>query len=388
MTIPIRPGPFSFLLGAGQAAGSFGEALIAKHERERQQALQNAGLLQQLITGPNAVLDPSTMAPQLASSLGRLGIQGLTPQSIAPNPTVARNKAIAGMEAGPRKDIAQGIPTEADVAVNTAQGAEANVTNQVLHDLTPEQMQELRKVKSPELAKLLDNVQIEKVKTDLLAQDNNRLEDQVQATIRKDVLKRFPNDPQFRKIGDYAAIGGLGYLIGQLQESGAFARAGQQIDMEKIKAWTTLTTQAGSAYRQELNDWTEKRQAAIANVALNFDQEDIGSKEYNQAVDAAVKAFESNFPKPDIEKIKDAVIGASGISKQDYEAAGNAVIKASSKAGPTSSGGVRAKGVSDQQFNQIKALFQQGRFTADDVNNSESLSPDQKKQILAGKRTP
>jgi hypothetical protein len=385
MTIPIRPGPFSFLAGAGQAAGSIGEALIAKRERERQQALQNAGLLMQLITGPNAIADPTSLAPQLVSSLSRLGVQNVTPQSIVANPTIEKNKAIAGMT-GPQKQIAQGLPTTADVSVNTAQGKEAETTISALEGLSYDQILALRKIPSKDAAEIADKLFIEKSRTDLMGQDKNRLENNVQADIMRGVLKRLPNDAQFQRIAHFAAVGGLGYLTAQLQESGAYARMGSALNQEKLRAVTTVTTQAGSAYRQELNDWTEKKQAAI-NMAALSSGEDQGSKEYTAVIDAAEKDYEKRFPKPSLDKFLDAGLEQYGLTKEDYQTAFRSLVHASSGGGPTASTGTRSR-VSDAQFNQIKALYQQGRFTDADVDAAESLSPDQKKQIKAGKRTP
>lgn len=386
MTIPIRPGPFSFLAGAGQAVGAVGEALVAKRERERVQALQNAGLLMQLISGPNAVLDPTTVAPQVVGSLGRLGIPGVTPQAIVQNPAVERSKRVGALPEGTRKDIALDVPTVAAGKVDEAAGAKADVAIKALQGLSLEQIRNLQGVLPPEVAKLAERVTFEKMQTELLAQDNNRLEDEVQATIRKDVLARLPKDPQFRRIADFAAVGGLGYLIAGLQESGASARLAGQLNTEKLRAITTLTTQAGQAYRQELNDWTEKRNAAIANAELTLDPEDRGTEDYIKAVNSAVADFDSKFPKPDLANFTNSLLEQAGITKEDYQQAFGSLINASSKGGTTSSSSTSSKGVSDAQFNQIKALYQQGRFTADDVNNSESLSPDQKKQILAGKK--
>ena len=49
MTVPIVPGPFSFLAGAGQAVGAVGQAMQAREERKRQEAQEDFRLLMNLI---------------------------------------------------------------------------------------------------------------------------------------------------------------------------------------------------------------------------------------------------------------------------------------------------------------------------------------------------
>lgn len=376
MTIPIRPGPFSFLASAGQAAGSIGEALQSRQERQRQQALQNAGLLMQLISGPNATVDPTTIAPQVVSALQGLGIQGITPQAVVQNPTIERQKAISALPAGPRKELAQGIPTEAQAAVDTAAGAEANVTTQALQGLTIDQIRNLKHVMTPEAAKLADTVTLEKMKTELLAQDPQRIESQVQSEIRKDVLKRLPRSPIFAKVADYAAVGGLGYLLQDLENQGRIGAEGRAQNTEKIKLVTAVTSQSANAYRQARAQWEaglkQARQDAlgIAGATGQLSQEEV-TKKLNE-VD---KDYLARNPMPTYGDFLNQLLDESGLSKGDYEEAFRSLAHAPGGAQPS------------DPLQTVIQMYKSGQLTDADIDASQKLTPAQKAQIKASKRS-
>lgn len=376
MTLPIRPGPFSFLAGAGQAAGSIGEALIAKRERDRQQALQNAGLLMQLISGPNATVDPTSVAPQVVSALQGLGIQGITPQAVVQNPTIERQKAISALPPGPRKELAQGVPTEAQAAVDTAAGAEANLTTQALQGLTIDQIRNIKHILPDAAAKLADQVVVEKMKTELVQQDPQRIEAQVQSEIRKDVLKRLPRSPIFSKVADYAAVGGLGYLLQDLENQGRISAEGRAQNTEKIKLVTAVTSQSANAYRQARSQWEAGLKQARQNaLGLEGATGSLSPEEVTKRLNAADKDYLARNPMPTYGDFLDQLTSESGLNKSDFEEAFRSLVHAPGGAQPS------------DPLQTVTQMYKSGQLTDADIDASQKLTPAQKAQIKASKRS-
>jgi hypothetical protein len=77
MTIPILPGPFSFLTGAGEALGAFGKGRSERNIYEQQQAQKNVEILTSLIQ--RGLVDPQVLAAHgTAAMLHSAGYLGLS----------------------------------------------------------------------------------------------------------------------------------------------------------------------------------------------------------------------------------------------------------------------------------------------------------------------
>lgn len=119
MTIPIVPGPFSFLAPAGQAAGNY---LTGRRQREVQDQEEAGKDLQSYLRLVEIGILPrsSVVSPQVQNMFARAGIE--LPPGLAPVPSAEERKAttLTGLPQE-RFEAAAGIPSAEAVRADKAQ---------------------------------------------------------------------------------------------------------------------------------------------------------------------------------------------------------------------------------------------------------------------------
>src|SRR5436190_2585671 len=129
MTIPILPGPFSFLTGAGEALGAFGKGRSERNIYEQQQAQKNVEILTTLIA--RGLVDPHVLAAHgTAAMLHGAGLPGLEPSQIdTPQATTEARRYNAELGAlpvgSPASQQTVKVTTPQDVQIKKGAAAQA-----------------------------------------------------------------------------------------------------------------------------------------------------------------------------------------------------------------------------------------------------------------------
>jgi hypothetical protein len=123
MTIPVIPGPWSFVERIGQAAGAIGSEMRNRYLQDQQLAQQDADLILRIVqqTGDPRMINHPSVQAALGGALGAApGIMDvlLTPEQ-------QKGASIQAMPESPRRDTALGIPTKAE---SRAGEAKAGIT--------------------------------------------------------------------------------------------------------------------------------------------------------------------------------------------------------------------------------------------------------------------
>lgn len=127
MTIPIIPGPFSFLESAGNAVGQLGNAIIQRNQLRRQIAEHGTAFITDLVQKGYLSAD-AFKDPDVQATMKRAGIPAIAPANILPQPDEKKKRLAAAdldtvTPGTPQSRAISGIPS-ADVA---AVGEEAQV---------------------------------------------------------------------------------------------------------------------------------------------------------------------------------------------------------------------------------------------------------------------
>lgn len=377
-SLPIIPGPLSFLAGAGQAAGAIGQALTERDrynqalELEKQsRAQQNFQLLRALLA-PEAFAQGGSAAPVVAAA----GIPAIAPKDIEVPAEVQRGrrfgKELAQTPVGSTESkLSVGVATPGQAAADEAAQAEAETTIRGLAQITDvDQLLQYKKILSPAAAKALEKLQLEKMSTELQQQDPLRIEAKMQGEIRKSVLRRLPKDPQFSKIADYAAVGGLGYLLQELETSARFSLQGRAENTEKLRLVIASTNQASAAYKQARQQWEAGLNQARRD-ALGFGSSELSQEERTKKLNEVDSDYTQRNPMPTYDFFLDQAIDASGLNKDDYQGAFRSLIH--------KPGGAAAP--KDANFQEVLNRHRKTPFTDAEIDAATSLTPEQKAQL-------
>ena len=274
MTVPIMPGPWSFLAGAGQAAGAIGTAVTARKTRKGEEAQRGLANVMQLIQSGR--LDPGFMnTPEVQHLLQVSGtpvpegtVFSLTAEDLF---NAARRRAYASLEPGGAAERAlTRVPSEAvagageRTALAGAETAEVGVRTARAGATTAEAQ---AAVAAPRAAAQLRGEQAQATilqgeaattpsKTELDIARNRS-----QADIYNGVIETLgavdaqgrpsPASAQIRRIAEYAATGGLPYIIALLQRSASTASDAVQASIARatlgLNTLGLITKEAGDA---------------------------------------------------------------------------------------------------------------------------------------------
>lgn len=374
MTLPIIPGPFSFLGEAGQAAGAIGQALQERDMRRRQIAQQNAAFLATLISA--GVASPETLAGADTQKLFQAaGIPPIQPGQVEIPAKTAQgrryNKELAAIPEGTtQSQLAAGVPTAAAAKVNEAQGATADATLGALAGLNKEQLLQMHGILTPEAATMANKLYLEKAQTELQQQDPARSEAAARNDIWQSVRKRLPKDQVFNTIADYAAIGGLSYLNTQLEASARMAEGSRALNTEKIRLVTSVTSQAAQEFKAARAAWEAGLKQARAAAFNPGEIADMSPKDYSKRLNAIDSDYVQRNPMPQFDDFLNQHLEAGGLSQNDFQDAFRSLTHTG--AGPAQS-----------NYDKVKAAARSGQITEADVDAATTLSAQQKAEIKA-----
>lgn len=384
MTIPIIPGPFSFLTSAGQAAGAIGSALTERDRYRKELALRqqaaaqaNIGILQRILA-PEAFAQGGSAAPLVTAA----GIPDIKPADIEVPGSVAigrrQKKELDQLPVGSRQSqITSGVATEGQAAQDEAQQQEAETAIRALAEIvSPEQLRQYKHLLSPTAAKVAENLFLEKAQTELQQQDPLRVEAKMQSDIRSSVIKRLPRDPLFSKVADYAAVGGLGYLLQDLENQVRFVTGRQALNTEKIRLVVATTNQAAQAYRQARAQW-EAGLAKTRTEALGIEGSTLSQQEKTKKLNETDADYTQRNPMPNYDQFLQEALSSAGLDQGDFQQAFRELTHV-----PNASAGT------DANLQKVIQMYQNGDFTDADIDASTKLTAAQKAQIKASKRKP
>lgn len=300
MTIPIIPGPFSFLGEAGAALGEYG-AVKEEHRRYVQKqaadALANLERLTQL-----GILRADVYGSPDVQHLAQVAGVPIPAGSIAPQPKEALNKRAVGVIQGLSDTgvaMASGLPTPA------GQAREEIAGKVLTGPLTTGQESAVAQV--PTVAQAGATEATAKATA-------------AQAKAQEELVtgsqKLYGNDPQVRKLAEEAALGILPYRIEQLKAAreGLTERLRARSDNARIilgalQGATSLTKQAIDAWETKF-----RQDAYTAQVDANDEK----------AMQTFREAYEKTSPRPTPESVSSEYIKAmTGMSMEEYQKAFN-----------------------------------------------------------------
>src|SRR5262245_39214609 len=274
MTLPIIPGPWNFLAGAGQAVGAYGEARNQRDLYRQQLAQHNAAMLSSLIA--RGLVAPEALGSQEAQSLWQAaGMPPIDPNQIEISKDVTQGRLYREEVAKipktdtTRRQLAAGVPTTAAGQVEQARGQQAQGLYDVLSKANRGQLEQLYGILPAEAIPFLRRLTTEKAITELRAQGPERMKSQAMEDVWTDVIGRLPKDPEFRRVADFAAINGVGYLQAQLE---AYARTAGERDARFQLANSALNRVMGSvagARKKYFDDLAKLEEEALKQAQLD-----------------------------------------------------------------------------------------------------------------------
>jgi hypothetical protein len=378
MTLPIIPGPFSFLTSAGQAAGAVGSALTERDRYKQQIAEQNAAFLAHLV-GLGVAQPEALASPEAQQLFGRAGIPAIQPSQVEVPAVTAKgrryNQELAGIKPGTtQSQLAAGVPTAAAAKVDTAQGAEADVNLRALAQITtPEQLRLLKGIVPAEAAGKLEKLVSEKATTELMGQDTERSQLAAHNEIWQSVRRRLPKDKIFDKVADYAAVGGLGYLTSELEAYSRMNEGSKALNTEKIRLITSTATQASQEYRQARGQWETGLKEAV-DRGLGLEATEMTPQEYTKRKNELMQDYLARYPMPQFDDFLNQHLQASGLQKEDFQQAFRDLAHIPAASAPKT--GLTA----------VIEAYQKGDITDADVDAATTLTTEQKAKVKASKK--
>src|SRR5436190_1267912 len=367
MTIPILPGPFSFLTGAGEALGAFGKGRSERNIYEQQQAQKNVEILTTLIA--RGLVDPHILAAHgTAAMLHGAGLPGLESSQIDTPEATTKARAYASElnalpEGGPQIQGALGIPTTQDVQIKKGAAAQARTAEIANTGLTVPQAQAKEGIVSAETAPLMQQAQAAGAR-------KQTTESEGMQQILQSVQQRLPNDPEFSKVADYAAVHGLGFLTSQ---NDMWARLGSERTAQntaQIRLISLVHNAALKEYVQATDIWAKSQDAEIKRQLNPLGPAGRMTEEEKNAIrNNIVKQYEAKRPK--METYLDKAKADYKADPEEYDAAVRDVA-----------GGIAKAQVSGDRMAKLKALYNKpGGYTKEEINNDPGLTPEQKQEI-------
>ena len=327
MTIPIIPGPFSFLASAGQAAGAIGTEVQQAKERRRKQAQDNINNLMALINSGRASVailnKPAAMAEFRAAGI--------------PIPQTVNLELGAPGGAGMG---APGIPISLhtpDTFTPSADDRIQQMTRDALAGpLTPQQQSAVTKVPTPAAAAAAETTAVAGANTARAnARTNVAQADVAEASVpgeisaanfKKEVfngaLISMGNDPAFRHLAEEAAAGVLQARITALQMSRASLTENKQREHDQAVFISGMENDIDTSFNKAAIQWTTGQQAAVQQAVSNSQLTDkpIDINDPTQ-IAPVLREYESRQPRPNYEDVRDRYLSARGFTLGSYQAA-------------------------------------------------------------------
>jgi hypothetical protein len=280
MTVPIVPGPFSFLGEAGQALGNIGQ--VKEERKERAQKIAEhatTSILDAIMAGGDpAILD----TPETQKILKTAGYPPITSSHFS---FVGGAAAAAG--AGGRARIGAGVPTKEAGAAATAADVQRRTGQAELDQNLPELGAEAKSYQAR------------------AAQAGA----QFNIDVYKAAATRFADikDPEFRSLAIDAATGVLDYRIRRLESNRYYLTMERQQLADRTRLLLESMRGQESMFK-ELNDHYEKQRRQDM-FALNQDPND----------EKATTRYESLHPRPTMADAQSAILESQGVSPDEFK---------------------------------------------------------------------
>lgn len=343
MTVPILPGPFSFLAGAGQALGAYGGARAAEEHyqnqlalEQQQQALARVALLQRIVN-PLAFAQGGSQAAAMEAARLPVPTTGeiYIPKEITVGQRFAQEveKAPVG---SPQSQISVGAATAGQAAKDLEAQRRSQIAVQGLAGLSDEQARAFEGVLPEEIIKLGNEARKQQLITNIAQQEPARVEAKMQQDIAESVRRRLPKDPEFNKVADYAKVGAIGYLQEQLNAWARVNEGSKAVDTQRLRTVLETTKQAGSAYRAAHAQWIKGLQDAVnAVTSLGGPGVDKDPEEQLKLKNAAAQEYVSRFgQEPKADEYLNAAIEANGLDTESYQQAYRELIHVTGATAP------------------------------------------------------
>jgi len=280
MTVPIIPGPFSFLSEAGQAVGDIGRAKEERKERAQKIAEHaSTSILDAIMAGADpAILD----TPETQQTFKTAGY----PQLTSAHFKLVGGAAAAAGAAG-RAKIAADVPGREAAAV----GGAADVSTAT---------------SAAELGAGLPELDAEAKAAQARAASAGA---QFNATVYNAARQRFGNikDEEFRNLAIDAATGVLDYRIRRLESNRYFLTLQRQQMADRTRLLLESMRNQEGVFK-ELNDNYEK-QRRIDMFRINADPND----------EKATHQYEQLHPRPTMEDAQNAILKSQGVAPDEFK---------------------------------------------------------------------
>lgn len=294
MTIPIIPGPFSFLEGAGKAVGAVGREVEAQRQQriaEAQNRLANALTLIQLGTPPTAFEQED-----LARTLDTLGLGPTDTEAVfrgaAERARVALQRAggeARGAVAGAQLQEAR-VPTAPRLAEAETRRAEAGAT---LEGARAERAEPLAEAETRRATATAD-VAAEAARGAPAATNEQIAQSQARERLFKGAFETLGNNEDFRELAEAAAFGILPFYLEQYR-----VRFGGL--PERIRVLSNAMTDIRALTLQREREWNDGLQAFIRDAVVGGQAADTPEAQqalYNEYTKRA-------GPPPTFERVRD-----------------------------------------------------------------------------------
>lgn len=241
MTIPIIPGPFSFLATVGEAAGRIGEAIEERKRYQQQVArLGSDFLITQILRGADpALLDHPDVQRMMRTAYG-FAIPSQMARLVGAQERLTGEAAQAAIGAGVP---ALGAQTQRAQLELTRRGAEAEAAAGV-----------------PEAAAGAKRTELDVAKQ----------ETELRSKLVSGVEKTLGADPQFRRLAEMAYMGILPYKISEMTSLRAMMSEQHRLAAEELRGLATLLNTATQQWKEAYQTW----QASLGTARLKGEEKE------------------------------------------------------------------------------------------------------------------
>lgn len=292
MTVPIIPGPFSFLGTAGRALGTFQGAKTANARRQ----------LDDLMRGVQIGFIPKeVLATQEARDLfAAAGIE--LPAGLAPALTVQEQQAQeVGRLTGPRREAALGIPSEAAVAATeagaAAERARAETTTLARTGITPAQARAAEQIPGVGAAVAGEAAAAATAAAATATAAATQAAAETQTLVSGEISKRMADDPSFARWSAIAAQGFLGLYTARIASTSQLSLLERQRLSDRFRLLFEPFDNAPRVFNDRLDNWRRLRQELSLQGASEEE----------------ITQWEGQNPRPTIESVQTELIAASAM---------------------------------------------------------------------------
>lgn len=336
MTVPIYPGPWSFLGEAGKAAGAIGTAIETRQEKEQADAQQGVNfMLTQIAAGR---MDPSVMNTPQAQSLLRKArlpvvnlqpssadiiertrrgqIQGLTRKAAGTAP-MAAGAAVTGQPAGAMLPQGQPMTEDDQAALRALTGVTSGPVARA-HERT--------EMAGADLAEA--NAHIGQVQGHILDATSQST---IEATIAQnttqqevyrslnDLLGQNPDIPGYNMTARELAAAAAGGFLPAITQRLTLERYGytmeRQMAVDETRTLLEMMSSSSNIYNQQLQHWNTGLQQARTEAELrgaNLDDP--------KQAQAVLNAYTERVgPPPTREGVENEMLKSYGMTRQQYQ---------------------------------------------------------------------